>query len=141
MPDAGEHHGESQSVRRRDDVVVTHGTSRLNYGRDPVARRLLDSIGKGKEGVGGEHGSFERQNGFHGAHFDGIHTAHLSGANAHDLSRTRVDDGVRFDVLGDSPAELESGPFFPGRRALGFDLVFPHASVDARRASAREIRR
>jgi len=94
MPDARKHHGKVQPIRRRDDLLVTDRSARLDYGGDPMSRGFFDAIRKREEGIGGEHGVFLGQYRFHRTHLHAIDTAHLTGSGADRLSGARIDDRV-----------------------------------------------
>ena len=52
----------------------------------------------------------------------GIDPAHLAGADADGGAVLGIDDGVRFDVLGDAEREAQVAQFGIARRALGHRL-------------------
>ncbi len=63
-----------------------------------------------------------------------IDPAHLAGADADRGAVSRIDDGVRLDVLGDAEGQQQVGGLGRRRRALGHDLEFGRA--DSRRCRA-----
>src|SRR5450759_1898729 len=65
MADASEHHCKAKPIRRGDNVRIAYGTARLDDGGNAMAGRFLDTVGKRKEGVGGEDSPGQRQHGFH----------------------------------------------------------------------------
>src|SRR5690606_10905198 len=52
---AGDDHGDLVLVGRRDHLGVPHRAARLDDGGDAGGRGLFHPVGKGEEGVGGEH--------------------------------------------------------------------------------------
>src|SRR5439155_18109052 len=52
---SGEHHRQTQAVRRRNDVRVAHRAARLDHRGRPGLRRFLHAIGKRKERVGSHY--------------------------------------------------------------------------------------
>ena len=50
----------------------------------------------------------------------GIHPAHLARADADGLAVARVNNGIRFHVLGNFPGEIERGAFFVASAAAWF---------------------
>ena len=118
MPHSGENHGGIQPVRGSNHFRVPDRPARLDDCGSSRANNDFQTVGKGKEGVGGGHAAGERQNGFHRAKFRCIHAAHLAGADAQRLTIFRIDNCVRFDVLADAPGEQQSGQFIFGRRRV-----------------------
>src|SRR5579863_5580605 len=124
MAYGGEDHGEAEAVGGGGDFVVAHGAAGLDDGGDSVLGGFLDAVGEREEGVGGEYGSLQRQDGLHRADFDGIDAAHLPGAGADGLAGAGEYDGVGFNVLHDFPAEFERIPFGLRRASFGGDAGF-----------------
>ena len=55
VPDAGERPCESQPVRRRDHLLISHRAAGLDHRRNAVPGGLFDAIGKWEKRVRGEH--------------------------------------------------------------------------------------
>ena len=58
---AGEDHGQAQAVGGFDDFLVALRASGLDDGGGAGFGDFFDAVGKGKEGVGGGDGAFQRQ--------------------------------------------------------------------------------
>src|SRR5229473_3780998 len=143
MADAGEDHGDTETVRGGDDVRVADGTAGLNHGSGTGFRGFLDAIREWKEGVGSDNAALQRGLRFHYCDFDGIDAAHLAGADAERGAGAREDDGVGFDVLADFPGKTHGVHFVRRRNAFGYRaqlgvlnfaeirLLHEHAAEDA----------
>src|SRR5580658_450781 len=122
VADAGEDHGEAETVGSGDDFGVALGTSGLDDGGGSGAGDFLDAVGEGEEGVGGSDRALERELSLHGAEFGGIDAGHLAGADTYSLSVAGVDDGVGFYVFADLPGEEQGSGLFGRGWALGYDF-------------------
>src|SRR5271154_5768228 len=120
----GEDHGEAEAVGGGDDFGVFDGAARLNHGGGAGFGGVLDAVGEGEKGVGGDYGSLQRFLRFHYRDLDGIDAAHLAGADAERGGILGEDDGVGFNVLADFPGELEIGEFGWRGSTLGDDGEF-----------------
>ncbi len=109
MPGAGKDHGKVEAIGSRDDIRIVNGAAGLDYGGGAVFCGFFYAIGERKERIGTDHGSSQREHGFHGGDFDRIDPAHLPRADADGLSGARKYNGIGFDVLRDFPGELERG--------------------------------
>src|SRR5580704_8017422 len=119
MADAGEYHGYAETVCGGDYVLILHRAAGLDDCCRASRGDSLETVREGKEGVGSAHRALERQDRLHGAEAGGIHSAHLAGADADSLPVAGVHDGVRLDVLADSPGEDQAAQFLRGWRAPG----------------------
>ena len=84
-------------------------------------RCLFHSIRKGEESIGSKYRAFQsvlQLARLCGSQLDGIHAAHLAGAHPHQNSRSRENNGVRFDMLHDSPGKDQGLLLLRGRLAL-----------------------
>jgi hypothetical protein len=70
VTNTGENHGETVLIGGGDDLFITHGTSRLYYGRNPMFGGFIDAVTKREESVGREYRTFEREQRSHGSEFD-----------------------------------------------------------------------
>src|SRR5712664_1833504 len=61
VPHPGEHHGQTETVRRRDHVCVAHRAARLDHCGRSGPGRFLHAIGKWEERIGSHHASRERR--------------------------------------------------------------------------------
>ena len=52
---AGEHHRHAVFVRGGDDLVITHGSTRLNDRHDAGRGRLIDAVTEREKGIRGHH--------------------------------------------------------------------------------------
>ena len=120
VPDAGEDHGQTQTVGGGNDFGIFDGAAGLNESRGAVTAASSRPSGKGKNASEATTLPSERR--AFSADFDGIDAAHLARADGDDLAGAGVDDGIRFHVLGDFPGELECLPFFGGGGAVGLDF-------------------
>ncbi len=124
VPNAGEDHCDSELVGGSDDVFILYGPAGLNHGSCARGRHGFKAVGEGKESIGGGDGALERQHSLLRAEARGIDAAHLTGAHSHGLAIACIDDGVRLDVLADTPGEDQAAQFFGGGRTPGNDLQF-----------------
>jgi hypothetical protein len=67
MARSRESHGETMFISGGDHLVVADGAARLDYGRNPMTRRFVDTITKREERIGSEHRSRNRQSRSHRA--------------------------------------------------------------------------
>lgn len=58
MAHASEDHRDAGAVCCLDDFRITHRAAGLNNGSNTSARRNLNAIGEGEEGVASEHSTF-----------------------------------------------------------------------------------
>src|SRR2546421_3367109 len=61
MPDAREDHREAVLVSSGDHFGVAHGAAGLYDRGDAVPGGLVNAVAEGEEGVGREHGAFDRK--------------------------------------------------------------------------------
>jgi hypothetical protein len=116
VPQAGARHGPPLHIGGGEHVLVAHRTAGLDHGRSAGFRRREQPVGKGEEGVGGDHAPlrrrlatarFARGIGSLGSGDPGrIDPAHLAGADPDRRKVLRIDDGIRLDVLGDAEGEF-----------------------------------
>ena len=62
VPDSGEKHGDPEAVGSVNHFLVADRASRLNDRGDAVLCDFLESVGEREEGIGTDHGPFQRQN-------------------------------------------------------------------------------
>ena len=108
-------------VGRLDHLRIVHRTAGLNHRGCAGLDRDQEAIGEGEERVGRHHRTFgerSRQLQFFRGVFRlacgnarGIDTAHLPGADADGGAILRIDNGVRFHVLGDAESEPQISKF------------------------------
>jgi len=131
VADAGEDHGEVEAIGGGDDVLVADRASGLDDGGGSGLGYGFESIGKGKEGVGGGDAALEWQHTFHGAEARGVDAAHLACAHADGLAVARVDDGVRLDVLDHFPGKEQGIELVFGRRAVAGNFQIGDGQAEA----------
>src|SRR3954454_7110957 len=120
VPSPREHHNRSGCLCSSDHLGVPLRAAGLDDPGDPARQRQLGPVGKGEEGVGGEHRPLqvvaevprllERDP-------HRVHATLLSRADAEGLEILRDDDRVRPDVLADPPREEQVAPLFLARRS------------------------
>src|SRR2546421_2243175 len=117
MPDAREDHREAVLVSSSDHFGVAHGAAGLYDRGDAVPGGLVNAVAEREEGVGREHGAFDRKLRAHRADAHRVNARHLSSANADGLTGARVDDCVRLRMLADRPSEQKRCDLLVRRRA------------------------
>ena len=78
VPLSSKDHGNPAFVASGNDVLVLFRATRLNDRGDPCFCCLVNRIGEGEEGIGGQHGTLCPRIRFANRDIDGIDAAHLS---------------------------------------------------------------
>src|SRR5207302_5715265 len=105
LSSARKYHGQAQLVGSGNDLSVAHGAARLYERRSPCACGLLYSVGKRKKGIRRNRTTGQRLLRLQNRDLDRIHAAHLARTDTQSAAGSREDNGVRFNVLCDLPAE------------------------------------
>src|SRR5260370_41868606 len=105
MADAGEDHGETETVGGGDDVRVADGTAGLNHGSGARFRGFFHTIREWKECIRGDDATLQRSLCFHYGNFYGIEAAHLPGGDAVHCAVAVEEAGVGCDVLAGFPGK------------------------------------
>src|SRR6185437_4891713 len=110
---SGEHHRRASRPNGLGDLVVALRAAGLDDPRHSGVECGLRAVGKGKERIGGEHGSLDVVTVLAGLVERDSHrvdAARLAPADADGRQVLDEDDRVRADVLADAPGEDEIAP-------------------------------
>src|SRR4051812_704099 len=125
MSYARKSHRHSALIRGGDHVRIANRSSGLNRGGRARFRGRNQTIWKRKKSVATYHAALKgklRLAGFPDGDTAGIDPAHLSRADPERPTRADINDGVRFHVLDDAPAEKHPLQLLIRRLALRDDL-------------------
>src|SRR5206468_8313061 len=112
---AGEDHGDTCSIGRRDRLAVLDRAARLDDRPYAGPRRHLDTIRVREEAVAGQHRAGYTRGPPVDSQLDRLDPAHLPGTNPDRGFFVRQHNSVRAHVLDDGPGELQVLP----RRVIG----------------------
>src|SRR5512134_16270 len=110
VAEAGEYHGDAVLVRGGDHLVVAQAAPGLDDCACPRLRHDVHAIAEGKERIGRNHRSLQREAcvpGLDGGDTRRVHAAHLPGAYPKRPSAAAKHDRVRLDEPRDAPGEHE----------------------------------
>jgi len=100
-----EYHCHAVFIGRLDGFLVPDGTTGLDHSRYAGGRRRVDDVAEWEKGIGGKDGAFRREVGLHQGYLQRIDATHLAGTHADELVLGGDHDGIRLDVLHDTPGE------------------------------------
>src|SRR5579883_603155 len=94
MPQAGQHHDQSQFISGVDGVLIAHAATGLNDRPDASRRRRTYRIVKRKNASAGQYASLRLFTGLIQGNFDRANAVHLPGTNAQGGAIAGDDDRV-----------------------------------------------